>query len=358
MEYYPEQKGKDFNLQQYYKILSKDFPDFLKEYIEVPSLQRLKGIGLLCGTDFTKLYKNRFYYSRLDHSIAVALIIWHFTHSKEQSLAGLFHDISTPIFSHVCDFRKGDALTQTITENATGDFIKNDKTLCKLLKRDNICLDLVTDYHKYPVADNERPQLSADRLEYMFPSGAALIGCWELNEIEETYNNIEIMENEYGEQELGFTNLNIALNYTKKFCQIGHILQLNENKLALELLGKITNMAIQLNIMEEENCYNISEEEAFELFNKYEKQYPNSDFAKHLRTFINMKSIKHVFFPLKNHFNVKLQVKQRYINPLVKDPKINKNQALRITKISPMANKIIKDFLNYNDLPYGSVKYL
>ena len=35
-----------------------------------------------------------------------------------------------------------------------------------LLKRDNIKLEEVDDYHIYPVADNDTPKLSADRLEY------------------------------------------------------------------------------------------------------------------------------------------------------------------------------------------------
>ena len=114
---YPE--WQNFDVAEYHKILSPDFPSFLKEYSSVPSMKRLKGVGLLCGTDWTSLYKNRFYYSRFDHSIGVALIVWHFTRDKIQTLSGLFHDIATPIFSHVAEFRKGDALTQTDSETGT-----------------------------------------------------------------------------------------------------------------------------------------------------------------------------------------------------------------------------------------------
>ena len=58
---YPDEKERKFNIQEYHKILSNEFPDFLKEYIHTPAMQRLSGIGLLCGTDWTPLYKNRFY---------------------------------------------------------------------------------------------------------------------------------------------------------------------------------------------------------------------------------------------------------------------------------------------------------
>ncbi|MGI6325153.1 MAG: hypothetical protein ACOXZS_04370 [Bacilli bacterium] len=42
------------------------------------TLQRLAGIGFLCGIDYTKLYANeiKYWYSRLDHSIGCALITW------------------------------------------------------------------------------------------------------------------------------------------------------------------------------------------------------------------------------------------------------------------------------------------
>ena len=59
--------------------------------------------SLSCDTIYSKMY-NQMWYSSLDHSIAVALIIWHFTKDKKQTLSGLFHDIATPVFKHSIDF--------------------------------------------------------------------------------------------------------------------------------------------------------------------------------------------------------------------------------------------------------------
>ena len=39
----------------------------------------------------------------------------------------------------------------------------------QLLSRDNIKVEEVCDYHKYPIADNDTPMLSSDRLEYIIP---------------------------------------------------------------------------------------------------------------------------------------------------------------------------------------------
>ena len=44
--------------------------------------------------------------------------------------------------------------------------IADSKEIMNLLKRDNIKLEEINDYHKYPIADNDTPQLSSDRLEY------------------------------------------------------------------------------------------------------------------------------------------------------------------------------------------------
>ncbi|MCR4580729.1 MAG: hypothetical protein K5681_10330, partial [Treponema sp.] len=250
-------------IRQYHEILcpKSDYPDFLDKYIELPLMQRLKGVGLLCGTDWTRLYRNRFYYSRLDHSKGVALIIWHFTHNKAQTLAGLFHDVATPVFSHVSDFRKGDALTQTATEAPTATMLRADEALGKLLASDGLTVTEVEDYHIYPIADNEIPQLSADRLEYMFPSGMALDGSWTMSDIRRCYGDIIVLKGEGGVEELGFRTRETAELYCEHFCMIGHILQLNENKLTLQLLGQVMNLAEEEGILQERDFMELSERE-------------------------------------------------------------------------------------------------
>ena len=389
---------RNYNLAEYFKILSPDFPDFLTKYLELPVMQRLKGIGLLCGTDWTALYKNRFYYSRFDHSLGVALIVWHFTHDKAQTIAGLLHDISTPVFSHVSDFRKGDALTQTATEEPTSRIIRGDAELGLLLAEDGLTAAQVEDYHFYPIADNEIPQLSADRLEYMFPSGMALDGSWAMEEIRRCYNDLTILKNEEGRDELGFRSLEVAELYCEHFCMIGHILQLNENKLTLQLLGQIMNMAEKAGLLSESDFMTLSEREVIERLDDYTKHDSQAELGRHAelvsasitsseqrfrnkfgmtseddkfcryyKTFRTMTKIEHTneALPENEYFCVNLKVKQRYINPLV----VAQNSAVvstdstnvksvRLSDISEKARRIIEDFKSYSDTPYGCVKLL
>ena len=357
------QTEKSFNIEEYYKILCPEFPIFLKKYIELPIMQRLSGIGLLCGTDWTSLYKNRFFYSRLDHSVGVALIIWNFTKDKTQTIAGLLHDVSTTVFSHVSDFRKGDALTQTSTEEPTTKMILSDSALCKLMESDGIEPKDVVDYHIYPIADNEIPALSADRLEYMYPSGLALDGSWTFEEIAKTYNNLTILKNEENKDELGFKTIEMAELYCKKFCMIGHILQLNENKLCLQLLSQIMSKAVELNVLQEEDFMTLSESKIIEkiesFISKKTFSLEEQKFATMYNTFRKMTKVEHTNqkLPEDEYFCVSLKVKQRYINPLVKVG-TNSQQAKRLSEVSDFANKLIKDFLEYEDTKFGCVKLI
>lgn len=365
--------------EEFHKILCPDFPDFLNKYFEVPLLKRLKGVGLLCGTDWTPFFKNNFFYSRFDHSVGVALIIWNFTKDKAQTIAGLLHDVSTPAFSHVSDFRKGDALTQTATEDDNGSMLAGSKELLACLKHDGLTLEEVNDYHRYPVADNEVPQLSADRLEYMFPSGAALAGTWSLtesftlSEIRQIYNDLVLCQNEDGIVELGFKTLSIADLYYRRVLDIAMFLQKNEDKMAMQFPASILNMAVELEILKESDFFELSEEEIISRLDELVKENPDAtveDALKeknsvkklcvYFRTYRSFTSITRSKEQLPGHYCVNLQVKKRYINPLVVTGTQSQGlyEARRITELLETAKKSKTEFLEYVDESFGCVKLI
>ena len=175
-------------VKEYFKILCPKFPKWLLEYIETLEMKRMGTISMSCGTDYSKCFNVRYWYSNLDHSVGVALIIWNFTHDKKQTLAGLFHDIATPVFKHCIVFMNGDSENQESTEERTTDIIMNSSSIMNLLKRDGITLEEVNDYKKYPLADNDMPKLSADRFEYTFCSGLTFFRVCELDKIKKVYN--------------------------------------------------------------------------------------------------------------------------------------------------------------------------
>ena len=146
-------------------IYHYEIPKFLHDATQVSDVKRLENVGMNCGCEYTKfpVFADIGPYSRYDHSVGVALIVWHFTGDMTQSMAGLLHDIATPVFAHVVDFLRGDHLHQESTERETENLIYGSAELCNVLRGYKIPLEAVVDYHLYPIADNDSPKLSADR---------------------------------------------------------------------------------------------------------------------------------------------------------------------------------------------------
>lgn len=94
----------DKRVLDYFNVLEPNFPEWLNDYIETKELLKQRYISMTYGTIYSDLFESEFFFSSLDHSVAVALIVWHFTHDKKQTLSGLFHDIATPVFKHCVDF--------------------------------------------------------------------------------------------------------------------------------------------------------------------------------------------------------------------------------------------------------------
>lgn len=341
---------------EYHEILCPEFPDFLREYSALPLIQRLGGAGLLCGTDWTPLFHNAFFYSRLDHSVGAALITWNFTRSKTQAVASLLHDAATPAFSHVSDFKNADAASQVSTERLTARMIGEDSALQALLARDGIPLAEVSDYHIYPVADNELPGLSADRLEYMYPSGAALAGIWSLAEIRKNYSCITVLKNERGEDELGFSDEEQCFLYTKKFLEASMILQRNEDKVAMQLMADILSEAEKISLADERDFYAESECSLIERFSDFARKNPDAYFSRLFRTFRGMKKIVRSETEIPGMYCVSVEVKRRYVDPLVRCKGAELSR--RISALNMQARSLIEQFLHYSDSMFGCTEFL
>ena len=156
------------SMQALWPVYHPDIPPFLRELAETPEMRRLRNVGMNCGCEYTDFprFRKLAPYFRFDHSVGVGLIVWHFTKSPSQAAAGLLHDIATPVFAHVVDFLNGDHLRQESTEARTAELIDRSPEIRRILQREGLTVSQVADYHDYPIADNDTPRLSADRLEY------------------------------------------------------------------------------------------------------------------------------------------------------------------------------------------------
>ncbi len=189
-------------------IYSSDVPEFVREIAETDIMKRLRTVGMDCGCEYTSFacWQGLLPAKRYEHSIGVGLITWHFTHDVKQTVAALLHDVSSPVFAHVVDFMNHDYVTQESTESDTRKMIENSQQLQSLLKKYGLTTDEVCDYHMYPIADNDSPRLSADRLEYTMRNFYRYVHL-SAEEIAEYYNDLTVIKNEEGEDELAFQTL-------------------------------------------------------------------------------------------------------------------------------------------------------
>ncbi len=338
-------------VKQYFHILSDEFPTFLYDYIETPEMQRIGKISMACGTDYTNLFHHKFMYSNLEHSIGVALIIWHFTKDKKQTLAGLFHDIATPTFKHCIDFMNGDHEKQESTEELTTQIIRNSKEIMQLLERDGIRIEEVDDYHKYPIADNDTPKLSADRLEYTLMNGIYFDSqnIWDLDTVRRIYQDLTILQNEEGIEELGFRHQEVAEEFIEHAKDIWPCLVSNKDKLSMQFLADVVRKMAQENLLTKKDLYTLSEAE---IIDKIEN-CPVESITKGFTLFRKADSITESDTPSEDTYCISLKAKKRYIVPLVQVG----NECKRITEVSFAAKQYVENFLQSETKPYAYVDF-
>ena len=327
----------DKRVKEYFKVLEKDYPEWLNEYINTEVLLKQQYISVTCGTIYSDLFESDFFYSSLDHAIAVALIIWHFTHDKKQTLSGLFHDIATPVFKHSVDFLNGDYMTQESTEDLTTTIISNSKEIMSLLKRDNIKIEEVDDYHIYPIADNDTPKLSSDRLEYSLSNALFTYNLSTIDEIKELYEDLEIQTNEDGIDEISFKTKKLARKFVKITSRLSVIYREDRTRYSMQLLADIVKKLNEDNLLTLEDLYNLKESEVIEMIE-------NHEYKEIFNTWKKAKKVKTSDEEPKDVYYVHHGAKVRYIDPLVNGE--------RISNICKIAKNMIDKNLSYDMTKY------
>ncbi len=239
-------------LSALWKVYHNEIPALLEALSRTPSMLRLQQVGMNCGCEYTGFpwFRRLRPYSRWTHSLGVGLIVWHFTGDGKQAAAGLLHDVATPAFAHVVDFLHGDYLVQESTEDGTRQMIESDAALQKVLYAYGLKTEAVCDYHRYPIADNDAPQLSADRLEYTL-GNLLNFGLGNLKDAGEIYEDLRVTENEQGRPELGFLHADTALRFAEAALRCSKIYVSDEDRFSMQMLSELLGDAIQSGILSE-----------------------------------------------------------------------------------------------------------
>ncbi len=304
------------------KLGINNMPEFLNKYLNTSSLDRLKSIGYFCGMDYASkdIYDFKEFITRYDHSLSVALLTYNLTKDKKATLAALFHDISTPCFSHVIDYMNGDYAKQESTEEFTELILRKDKQLISLLKEDNINIEDIINFKDYTIVDNERPKLCADRIDGIILTGIS----WTKSVNEETIyrilNSLDLYQNDNNELEIGFNNEEVANEVLKISDEINEYCHSDADNYMMVLLAKIVKHAIDHKYIKYEDLFTLSELDIIELL----KHTKDNDLKKYFNIFENIKKEDIPNFEIND-------LKKREINPLVNGERLVKRE-MCITK--------------------------
>ena len=302
-------------LQYYLEELGySNLPSFLIKYLETPSLLRLKKVGYFCGMDYASkyIYNFREYISRYDHSLTVSLIVYKLTKNKVATLAGLFHDIATPCFSHVIDYMNEDYEKQESTEEYTEDILRKDRYLQKCLEKDNINIDDIINFKRYTIVDNDRPKVCADRIDGVILTGIGWTKNISKEDITRIVQDMHIYINESNEEEIGFKSVSVAEKVLEVSKSIDIYCHSQEDNYMMQLLAQITKLAINKKYILYDELYSYNEDELFTIF----KEKNDEELKLLILKFENLKKeeITDIELP---------KVKIRKLNPIISGTRIN-----------------------------------
>ena len=286
-------------------------PKVLQDCMAAPCVQRLRDVGMNCGCEYTSFprFAGLLPYSRFDHSVGVGLIVWHFTGDEKQTVAGLLHDIATPVFAHVVDFLRGDYLVQESTEDGTRAVIEADAALQGTLTAHGLTTDDVCDYHRYPIADNDSPRLSADRLEYTL-GNLLNYRIRTPEEVKAYYADLSVGTNEDGVPELVFSDAKIAEDFAFASLECSKIYVSDEDRYAMQMLSELLRDAIAADVLSEADLSSTEPQVIAALLN----DECTATAWKRYRAYRSMRSAKE---PEAEGQWRRIAAKKRYIDPLI-----------------------------------------
>ena len=237
-------------------LYHEEIPGFLEDLADTPPMRRIAEVGMNCGCEYTAFprFRDLQKYDRRIHSLGVALIVWHFTGNIREAAAALFHDVATPVFAHSIDFLRGDYLEQEATEAGTEEILRGCPEILRILKRLHLTVDDVKDYHRYPVADNNPPRLSADRLEYTL-GNLVNFGFRTAADIRKHYETIRPAENVEGAPELCFPDPLSAKAFAMDAMKCARIYVADEDRYSMQRASEAIALALSRGVLSEEDLY-------------------------------------------------------------------------------------------------------
>lgn len=144
------------------------------------AMKRLKSIRQYGSNDYVA---GDPHYSRYEHSVGVWALLRHYGASLNEQIAGLLHDASHTVFSHVGDHVFGESTLENSYQDDIHAWYLEQQGVDAIIKPYGITLnDINPKQESFTRLERNLPDLCADRIEYNFKAGV-LCGFFEKHDI-------------------------------------------------------------------------------------------------------------------------------------------------------------------------------
>ena len=221
--------------------------------IESPSMQRMKGVD---QHGYFEPYFPGTAYNRFEHSLGVFILLKKFGSPLLEQVAGLLHDVSHTVFSHVADyvFSDGSGEKHNFQDDCSQEFIEKSE-IPEILKKYKINYKDILDDSKFPLKEKELPDLCADRIDY-FLRELKVTNKATQEEIDEFIDNFTIIDNLWV-----FKDKNLAKKYAHLFLEINNWFWSGvESAVMFKTTGDLVKYAMKKKILNRDDLFTTDKE--------------------------------------------------------------------------------------------------
>ena len=223
------------------------------DLIKSSNIQRMKGID---QHGYFEPYFPGTAYNRFEHLLGVFILLKRFGAPLLEQIAGLLHDVSHTVFSHVADYvySNGSGEKQNFQDESFKEFIEKSE-IPEILKNFEINYKDILDDSKFPLKEKKLPDLCADRIDY-FLRELKVTNKATQEEIDGFVDNFTIIDNLWV-----FRDKALAKKYAYLFLEINNWFWSGlESAVMLKTAGDLVKYAIDKKILTKDDLFTTDEE--------------------------------------------------------------------------------------------------
>jgi len=300
------------------------------ELLKSSPVLRLKKITQHGATVYNREYKKRII-TRFEHCFGVYLLLKRFNARLEEQIAGLLHDVSHTVFSHVIDF-----VFPSDEHDYHEKFYKEIITksaIPKILKKYRIDPEKVLEEEDFSLLERKLPALCADRLDYFLRE----IGMFFDYDVGCTLDNLTVIDGH-----LVFIKKREALRFAKYFLKMNHVFWANPfQEFLYHLLAEALKEAINKGHLVEADLLTTEEEVLHKL-----RKTKNSLVSRNLKL-IESAEEKRLVVSRKDS-GIRIKSKIRAVDPLI----LFGNKIRRLSSIDKKFATFVRNYKDRKSEPY------